>query len=77
MGRRMFSGSTIRGVLAEVVSKEPPLLHTVRADIPNIISRIIHKLLAKNPEDRYARYFARSLSVSSTSVSYVIAAQVG
>ena len=77
MGRRMFSSNTIRGVLADIVSKEPMLLHNIRPDIPSIISHIIHKLLAKNPEDRYARYFARSFSVPSTSMSYVLLVQVG
>jgi serine/threonine protein kinase len=55
-GRRMFNSHSVRTVLNDVLLTQPPLLHTVRPDIPDILSHIINKLLAKRPEDRYARW---------------------
>jgi predicted ATPase/signal transduction histidine kinase/tRNA A-37 threonylcarbamoyl transferase component Bud32 len=35
------------------VAKKPPLAHSVNPKIPEVLSKIIDKLMAKNPEDRY------------------------
>jgi serine/threonine protein kinase len=53
-GRRMFSG-TLRVILSSITSREPPSLQFVRPDIPTVISKIVQKLLSKNPDERYAR----------------------
>ncbi|MDF5728832.1 MAG: AAA family ATPase, partial [Rhizonema sp. PD38] len=35
------------------LAKFPPFAHTINPSIPSVISEIIHKLMAKNAEDRY------------------------
>jgi serine/threonine protein kinase len=52
-GRRMFAGN-LRMILGAVINREPPTLQSIRPDIPTVISKIIRKLLSKNPDDRYA-----------------------
>jgi serine/threonine protein kinase len=54
-GRRMFAGN-LRQILNDIVSREPPALQFVRPDIPVVISKVVHKLLAKNPDERYVRF---------------------
>jgi serine/threonine protein kinase len=52
-GRNLFFGPTVNSVLSSVASRDPPALHFIRPDVPIVLSRIVQKLLAKNPEDRY------------------------
>ena len=40
------------------VFSEPERLSTLRPDIPKVIEEILHKLLAKHPDDRYQTAFA-------------------
>ena len=35
------------------LAKQPPQVHSINSEIPVILSQIIHKLMAKNAEDRY------------------------
>lgn len=52
-GRRLYSGS-LKMILSAILTRDPPSLHLIRPDIPIVISKIVQKLLAKNPDDRYA-----------------------
>jgi hypothetical protein len=52
-GRRMFSGN-LRTIINAVITREPPTLHSIRPDIPSVISKMVGKLLSKTPDDRYA-----------------------
>jgi eukaryotic-like serine/threonine-protein kinase len=52
-GRAPFSGGTSSVKLKQHQSEEPKPLDAYRRDVPAGIRDLIHKLLAKNPEDRY------------------------
>jgi serine/threonine protein kinase len=52
-GRPPFEGETTLSVAVQHLKKEPPRLEHRRADIPEGLCRIVHKLLAKLPRDRY------------------------
>ena len=48
-----FDGKTPLAVLRRVADETPPPLHAVNPDVPEWLSEIVDKLLAKNPADRY------------------------
>jgi len=52
-GRPPFEGDSPLSVAVQHLKKEPPRLEDQRADLPSGLCRIIHKLMAKRPEDRY------------------------
>ena len=52
-GRPPFEGDNAFSVAVQHLKNEPPRLETLRDDLPGGLSRIIHKLLAKQREDRY------------------------
>jgi eukaryotic-like serine/threonine-protein kinase len=52
-GTPPFEGKTPLAVLRRVADETPPLLSTVKPDVPNWLAEIVDKLLAKNPADRY------------------------
>ncbi|HEV3383724.1 MAG TPA: serine/threonine-protein kinase [Gemmata sp.] len=52
-GTPPFDGKTPLAVLRRVADETPPLLSTVNAEVPNWLSDIVDKLLAKNPGDRF------------------------
>jgi len=39
------------------IAHRVPLIHHQRADVPEVLSRVVAKLMAKNPEDRYRTAF--------------------
>jgi eukaryotic-like serine/threonine-protein kinase len=47
-GRRMYTG-TVREILDDVVHKDAPPLHVLRPDVPVVLSKIIGKLVQKDP----------------------------
>lgn len=53
-GEPPFRGQTAFEVALQHVQKEPPLLSDVRPDLPAELVAIVHKMMAKRPEDRYA-----------------------
>lgn len=52
-GRPPFEGDTPISVAIQHVRSEPARLEQIRPDLPEGLCRIIHKLLAKKPADRY------------------------
>jgi serine/threonine-protein kinase len=52
-GRPPFEGDTALAVAVKHLNHAPEQLENVRRDIPAGLARIVHKMLAKKPEDRY------------------------
>jgi serine/threonine protein kinase len=57
-GRPPFSGENRQALERAHRQVEPELIQNIRPDVPPLISHIIHKLLAKKPEDRYQTAFS-------------------
>jgi len=53
-GKRPFSGKSPQEVLVATVSGRVQSLHHLRADVPVALARVVHHLLAKEPEARPA-----------------------
>jgi predicted Ser/Thr protein kinase len=53
-GEPPFLGKTPFEVTIQHVQKEPPPLAAIRPDLPPDLCAMVHKLMAKRPEDRYA-----------------------
>ncbi|UUO08292.1 serine/threonine protein kinase [Blastopirellula sp. J2-11] len=51
-GRPPFDGDTALSVAVQHLQTEPPRLETLRKDLPPQLTRVIHKMLAKKPENR-------------------------
>jgi serine/threonine-protein kinase len=51
-GRPPFHGQTAFEVVAQHVQKEPPPLAQVRPDLPAELCALVHRMMAKRPEDR-------------------------
>lgn len=52
-GRPPFEGDSPLSIAVQHLKKEPPRLDVQRSDLPSGLCRIVHKLMAKRPEDRY------------------------
>jgi serine/threonine-protein kinase len=52
-GHPPFSGDTPLAIAIQHLNREPQRLEDVRSDVPEGLCRIIHKMMAKAPEDRY------------------------
>lgn len=52
-GKHPFSADSFSRLIHKIINEKPPLLRTYRADIPEILEKIIHHALQKNPEKRY------------------------
>lgn len=53
-GQPPFSGGRAQNVLRQHLTEPPPSLRSRRADVPPELERVLHCLLAKDPDDRYA-----------------------
>lgn len=53
-GRPLFQGMNVMGVLAKVLLEAPPALREVRPDVPEALDRLVRRMLAKRPEERFA-----------------------
>jgi len=53
-GMRAFDGKSWEDVLVKVFTWNPPEAHTVNATIPESLSKILNKAIAKNPNERFA-----------------------
>jgi len=54
-GRPPFDGETALAVAVQHLKNEPKRLEVLRPDLPEGLCRVVHKMLAKKPEDRYQR----------------------
>jgi eukaryotic-like serine/threonine-protein kinase len=54
-GRPPFDGETALAVAVQHLKTEPPRLELARPDLPEGLCRVVHKLLAKQPRDRYQK----------------------
>jgi serine/threonine-protein kinase len=52
-GKPPFRGDTALSVALQHVRTQPERLENIRPDLPPALGRIIHKMLAKNPDERY------------------------
>ena len=52
-GRPPFEGETALSVAVQHLKNQPPPLESLCPEIPPQLSRIVHKMLAKTPADRY------------------------
>ncbi|MFO0817641.1 MAG: protein kinase [Pirellulales bacterium] len=54
-GRPPFQGDSALAIAVQHLRNEPPRLDSLRSDIPPALSRAVHRLLAKKPEERFAQ----------------------
>jgi serine/threonine-protein kinase len=54
-GKRPFEGDNQYDVMKRVLFDAPAAAHTANATVPEELSRIISKAMARNPEERYQR----------------------
>jgi serine/threonine-protein kinase len=54
-GRPPFDGESPLAVAVQHLKKAPERLEYARPDLPDGLCRIVHKMLAKNPQERYQR----------------------
>jgi serine/threonine-protein kinase len=54
-GRPPFDGDTALAVALQHLRNEPKRLEGLRPDLPDGLCRVVHKMLAKKPEERYQR----------------------
>lgn len=54
-GHLPFDGETALAVAVQHLKNEPKRLEVLRPDLPEGLCRVVHKLLAKKPEERYQR----------------------
>jgi TolB-like protein len=52
-GRMAFTGPSLKSVLTQQLTTDPPLIHISRPDIPQNLTAIIRRCLMKQPEARY------------------------
>lgn len=52
-GRPPFEGSPAQKLMQHQM-KQPPLLHEIRPEVPEELSAVVCRMMAKRPEDRYA-----------------------
>jgi serine/threonine-protein kinase len=52
-GRMAFTGPSLKSVLTQQLTVDPPLVHISRPDVPPAIIAIVRRCMMKQPEDRY------------------------
>jgi serine/threonine-protein kinase len=62
-----FRGESALSIAVQHLKSQPQRLENIRPDLPAAIPRIVHKMLAKDPDDRYAapRHLLRELRSAS------------
>ena len=53
-GEPPFRAETALGIAVQHLNAQPARLENLRPDLPPAVSRVVHKMLAKDPNDRYA-----------------------
>ncbi|HSE40181.1 MAG TPA: protein kinase, partial [Acidobacteriota bacterium] len=80
-GKKPFSGNTKAVVIASILSTEPPSVSELNPSLPPLLTHIIVKCLAKNPEERWQcahdlsselKWIAKSTSEKSNESQSVI-----
>lgn len=62
-GERPFPGDDFMELVHCHIARQPPLLHDLRPELPPVVSRIVARLLAKAPEDRYQTAYAAQVDL--------------
>jgi len=52
-GRMAFAGPSLKSVLTQQLTVDPPLVHISRPDVPPAIIAIVRRCMMKQPEERY------------------------
>ena len=52
-GRMAFTGPSLKSVLTQQLTTDPPLVHISRADVPANVVAIVRRCLRKQPDERY------------------------
>ncbi|HEU4525957.1 MAG TPA: serine/threonine-protein kinase, partial [Gemmatimonadales bacterium] len=52
-GRMAFTGPSLKSVLTQQLTVDPPLVHISRPDVPPAIIAIVRRCMMKQPEERY------------------------
>lgn len=52
-GKRAFRGDSSVDTLHKIIHNDPEPIRTIRADVPQDLVRILRKMLAKDPDERY------------------------
>jgi serine/threonine-protein kinase len=52
-GRMAFAGPSLKSVLTQQLTVDPPLVHISRPDVPPALIAIVRRCLMKQPDDRY------------------------
>lgn len=64
-GKPAFSGQTVEDVCAAVLRRPAMALRFFNADCPEELSKLVLKLLEKNPEDRYQTFAEIKLDLAA------------
>ena len=52
-GRMAFAGPTLKSVLTQQLTADPPLVHITRPDVPQEVIAVVRRCLMKQSEERY------------------------
>jgi serine/threonine-protein kinase len=52
-GRPPFVGEHFSGLMLDIMQRDPPPLHTLRADVPRRLAGVIHRALARDLDRRF------------------------
>jgi eukaryotic-like serine/threonine-protein kinase len=52
-GRMAFAGPSLKSVLTQQLTVDPPLVHISRPDVPPAVIAVVRRCMMKQPEDRY------------------------
>lgn len=77
-GQPPFHGATAFEVAVQHVQNEPPSLASIRPDLPPDLCALVHKMMAKKPDDRYqtARDVIRDLAKIQRGLAGVVGASL-
>ena len=53
-GQKPFRGKTLHGVLYQIISEDPEPLLTLSPELPARLAVVVHRMLSKDPDRRYA-----------------------
>lgn len=53
-GRLPFDGPSATAVIAAIVTDDPPRLASLRPDLPRPLSELVHRAMARDPQQRFA-----------------------